>query len=144
MSPGLDRMTPSFYKSYWYIIGEKVIEVVQYFFVTGYPLKALNHTFITFILKNDRAHKVEYFRPISLYNVVYKIITKILSNRMKPFLYTLIKPSQTAFIPNRVIDENIIASEIMHHINRKRGQQELMAIKVGMVKAYDKWNGICS
>ncbi|KAG8380670.1 hypothetical protein BUALT_Bualt06G0040000 [Buddleja alternifolia] len=132
-------MSPSFFKTYLNVIGDDVINAVTHFFKSGKLLKAMNHTFITLIPKNDKANKVEQFRPINLYNVSYKIISKIIALKLKPILDKLISPSQSAFYPGRSISDNsIVTHEIMHTINSKSGKGGLMAIKIDMAKSYDR------
>lgn len=75
-SPDPNDMSPTFFKHYWPTIRAKVIVAVQYFFTNGHMLKSLNHTFIALVPKKDNPIMVEHFRPISLCNVAYKIITK--------------------------------------------------------------------
>lgn len=79
-SPGPDGFNPYFYKTYWHIVGQSVVEAVQYFFTHGHMLKELNHTFIALIPKIIGASKVDQFRPIALCNVILKITTKILAS----------------------------------------------------------------
>lgn len=81
---------------------------------------------------------MEHFGPISLCNLAYKIFTKIISSRIKPILEYIISPSQSAFIPNRGMNDKIIISHEMHHLNKKRGKMGLMAIEIDMAEAYDK------
>lgn len=87
-----DGLSPLFFKFYWDVIKHKVIDAVQFFFREGYLIKPLNHTFITLIPKKEKPNLVQHFCPISLCNVVYKIITKILSNRLRPVLDKIISP----------------------------------------------------
>jgi hypothetical protein len=85
-APGPDGMTGLFYKTYWPIVKLSVITSVQSFFRGGYILKEFNHTNIALIPKVDHPSQVNHFRPISLTNFNYKIISKILANRLKPLL----------------------------------------------------------
>jgi hypothetical protein len=101
-------------------------------------LKDSNHTNIALIPKVDNPSQVNHFRPISLTNFNYKIISKILSNRFKPLLEKLISPLQSAFLKGRSIHDNIVlAHEIFHSMKHKQGRGGLMAIKLDMEKAFD-------
>ena len=81
-------------------------------------------------------------RPIALYNVLYKIIAKMLSNRMKSVLGSVVSKFQSVFGPGRAITNNIlifISSEIMHFLKRKRqGKFGAAVFKIDMSKAYDR------
>lgn len=92
------------------------------------------------IPKVDSPCSVTDFRPISLCNVIRKLISKILANRLKVILPEIISPSQNAFITGRLIFDNIIvAYEIMHSIQTLLWSKVgFMEIKLDMSKAYNR------
>lgn len=106
----------------------------------GIMPKGLNETYICLIPKADRPQNVTKFRPISLCNVVYKIVSKVLANRLKGILPAVIDESQSAFVPGgQIMDNVLVAFETMHCIDqRRKGKKCLMAIKLNMSKAYDR------
>ena len=114
------------------------------FFNSGSLLKVLNQTFITLIPKIPNSEEVSHFRPISLCNVIYKIISKILANRLKPFMDSIITPYQNAFIKGRnIIDNILLAHEIIDVVRKNRGRRDRFGVlKIDMSKAYDRvnWN----
>lgn len=79
-------------------------------------------------------------RPISLCNVVYKVVSKVIANRLKEVIGSIISETHSAFIPGRLIIDNIMISyEIMHYMKRKfKGKKGWMALKLDMSKAYDR------
>jgi hypothetical protein len=113
------------------------------FFRGGFLLKEFNHTNIALIPKVDNPSLVNHFRPISLTNFNYKIISKILANRFKPLLHKIVSPTQSAFLKGRSIHDNsIIAHEVFHSMKQKKGNGGQMALKLDMEKAFDSWSGI--
>uniref|UniRef100_A0A803QRP6 Reverse transcriptase domain-containing protein n=1 Tax=Cannabis sativa TaxID=3483 RepID=A0A803QRP6_CANSA len=139
-SPGPDGMTPGFFQKYWDVARHDVIAQVKDFFESGYFPPVLNETNIVLIPKKKQPETMSDLRPISLCNVAYKIIAKVLANRLKGVLPCVISETQSAFIQGRLISDNImIAFEIMHYLKRKRmGKTGTMALKLDMSKAYDR------
>lgn len=81
------------------------------------------------------------FRSISLYTVSYKIVTKIIDNRLQALLSNLIGPHQTSFVPGRhIVDNIVVAQEVVHSMRKKTKKKGFMAIKVDLEKAYDRFN----
>ena len=103
-------------------------------------LPALNHTHIVLIPKVKNPVKMSDFRPISLCNVIYKIITKMLTNRLKQILPQIIGLTQSAFVPRRLITDNVLVSyEALHTMHgRKKGKTGSLALKLDVSKAYDR------
>jgi hypothetical protein len=142
-APGPNSFFALFYKKYWSVVKSEVLECVWDFFLNKKMAREQNHTFITLIPKQIGAHSVNQFRPISLCNISYKIISKILANRLKLLLPKIISPLQSTFVPNRSIQDNsIIAHELLHSFKLKRGKCGFMFLKMDMEKAFDKieWN----
>ena len=138
--PGSDGMPPLFFQKYWSIIGQDVIDCVLNILNTSeMPLK-LNDTYICLIPKTKNPQKITDFRPISLCNVMYRILAKVLANRLKKILSEVVSKSQSAFVLGRLITDNVlVAFELMYHINQKRkGKDGQMAIKLDMSKAFDR------
>ena len=95
--------------------------MVKAFFFNGHMLKEINRTFNTLIPKSDNPESSNHYRSISLCNSYYKIIAKILANRVKPLLNKIISPLQEAFAPGRLINDNVLlAHEIMHLFKKKK------------------------
>ena len=131
-APGPNGMPPLFFQTYWTDVSMDVTHAVLSCLNSCSILKSINHTFITLIPKVNNLEKVSNFRPISFCNVIYKIISKLIANRLKPVLNSIISETQNAFIADRLITNNILITfESLHHMKnnctRKKG---FMAIKV--------------
>jgi hypothetical protein len=143
-APGPDGLHAIFYKKFWHIIGEDITGAVLQAINDKKIPEGWNETIIVLIPKVDNPEEVSQFRPISLCNVVYKIISKMLAARLKVILPDIISPTQSAFVPGRLITDNIlVAYECVHKIkNKRQGKTGLCAVKLDMHKAYDRveWN----
>ena len=100
----------------------------------------INRTNITLVPKTKSPSKMTEFRPISLTNIVYKLISKVLANRLKAILPQIIIENQSAFLYERLITDNVlVAFELMHYLDHKKdGKECYMSIKLDMFKAYDR------
>ena len=138
-APGPDGFGASFYQDHWLQVKDHLCFAIKDFFISGRLLTEINHTFIALVPKVDHPETTTHFRPISLCNTLYKIIAKVLVNRMRPILQRLIHPCQSAFVPNRAIHDNIlVAHEIMNKFRHYKGKKGFVALKIDMEKAYDR------
>ncbi|XP_019167627.1 PREDICTED: uncharacterized protein LOC109163330 [Ipomoea nil] len=139
-SPGPDGMNPGFYQAFWDVIGKDITSFeLNCLSQLSFP-DCLNDANIVLILKKCVPEHVSDLRPIALCNVIYKIMAKMLANRMKPLLESIISDSQSAFLPGRLISDNILITfEVGHYLRRKQlGQLGWAALKLDMAKAYDR------
>ncbi|GJZ03371.1 RNA-directed DNA polymerase, eukaryota [Tanacetum coccineum] len=140
-SPGPDGFTFEFFKKYWNFVGADFCEAVESFFEHGSFPRGCNSSFVALIPKVADAKLVNDFRPISLIGCVYKVVTKILANRLAAVLPELISDTQSAFVAGRqILDGPFILNEILHWCKRKNKQA--MFFKVDFAKAYDsvRWD----
>ena len=137
---GPDGMNALFYQKFWHIVGNDVMNAVLEFLNNGVMLPNLNHPNIVLIPKVKNPEKMSEYRLISLCNVVYKIISKVLANRLKQVLPDIISPTQSAFVLGRLIIDNVIvAYEALHSMHiRKKGKTGSLALKLDVSKAYDR------
>ncbi|GKB82704.1 RNA-directed DNA polymerase, eukaryota [Tanacetum coccineum] len=140
-APGPDGFSFGFFRHFWYLVDVDVYAAVRYFF-THYDLpKGSNSSFIALIPKIPDANMVKDFRPISLIGCIYKIIAKILTNRLVGVLGGIINEVQSAFIEDRqILDGPFILNEVISWCKRKKKQTLLF--KVDFEKAYDsvRWD----
>ncbi|XP_011079174.1 uncharacterized protein LOC105162752 [Sesamum indicum] len=112
-APGPDGYSSYFFKKAWNVVGNQVCRAVLDFFQNGRMLRQLNHTVIAPVSKSEHSSSVADYRPISCCNIIYKAITKIISDRVAPALEHLIDRCQSAFIGGRNITDNIFLAQEM-------------------------------
>ncbi|GJT83821.1 RNA-directed DNA polymerase, eukaryota, reverse transcriptase zinc-binding domain protein [Tanacetum coccineum] len=141
-APGPDGFTAKFFKKSWNITGNDICKAVKDFFKTNKLLGEVNATLITLVPKVQNPSKVSEYRPIACCNVVYKCISKIITNRITGCLDKLVSINQSAFVPGRLIQDNLlITQELLKGYNSKSGPPRC-ALKIDIAKAYDTvdWN----
>ncbi|KAK7245383.1 hypothetical protein RIF29_40223 [Crotalaria pallida] len=138
-APGEDGIPAIFYKHNWQILQQNFTEFIKLARQNAEAIRAINSTLVVLIPKVDAPQNASHFRPIALCNVVYKCNTKIIANRLKPFMNDWISPQQVGFIPGRNIQDNIIiAQELIHSMKRMKRKKSFMTIKFDLEKAYDR------
>ncbi|GAU32654.1 hypothetical protein TSUD_219040 [Trifolium subterraneum] len=135
-SPGPDGINFGFIKDFWPEMQGEVMRFIMEFHRNGKLTKGLNSTFIAMIPKVDSPQRLNDFRPISLVGCLYKILAKVLVNRLRLVIGSVISESQTAFVKDRqIIDGILIVNEVVDEA--RRSKKELMLFKVDFEKAYD-------
>ncbi|PKU60898.1 Putative ribonuclease H protein [Dendrobium catenatum] len=134
-TPGPDGYSFAFYQKTWLISGHRLCSAVKHFFSTGLMSRGAKSTVITLIPKGSHSSSISDYRPISLCNVFYKIVAKIIANRMKPILPLIINKSQSGFVAKRSsTDYIILASEILRDFRCSKGS---FCAKLDVRKAFD-------
>ena len=117
-SLGLDSMPPLSYQHFWSIVGDSVVKCVIDFLNTGMVPPNFHETHIVLIPKVKNPTKVSEYRPISLSNVIYKLASKVLTNRLKSLIPAFNTENQSAFLLERLITDNVVvAFEVMNTIS---------------------------
>ena len=137
---GPDGMSALFFQKYWHLIGNDITKAIMDYISSRRKLKSVNFTHFVLIPKTTNPTCMSQFRPISLCNVLYKIISKAIANRLKLILPKVISDCQSAFVLGRLITDNVLlAIETLHYTkNKQRGRIAHMEAKLDMSKAYDR------
>ena len=139
-APSLDGMSAIFYQKYWNIVGCSITNMVLNVLNGNMFVASLNRTNIALIPKINNPKKMVDFWPISLCNVVYKLISKTIANRIEALLPHVILENQSAFTFDRLIIDNVlVAFKLMHFLNHKNaGKEGYMTAKLDMSKTFDR------
>ncbi|XP_010446053.1 PREDICTED: uncharacterized protein LOC104728823 [Camelina sativa] len=134
---GLDGYCAVFFISHWGTVGQAVTDADLEFFSSSKLLKQWNATILSLIPKNPNAQKVADFRPIACCNTLYKIVSKLLANKIKKVVPDLISNNQSTFVPERLLVENVmLATELVQGYNQKNISAREM-LKVDLRKVFD-------
>ena len=118
---------------------DSVKDEVKHIFSLGKIPDYLNKTLITLIPKYSNPKSIGNYRPISLCNSIYKVVTKIIMACLRPKIPDLVSPLQTTFVSGRNrVDNAIIVQELIHSMSKKKGGSGVMAIKIDLEKAYNR------
>ena len=144
-SPGTDGIAIEFYKLYWGLVGEDLTEVL----IEGLENKQLAYSqylaSIILLYKKGPRPDIKNWRPISLLNVDYKILTKVFAERLKKVLPEIINQDQKGCIPGRYIGHNIrLISDIFHEM--EEDELDSLILQLDQEKAFDRveWNWLFS
>lgn len=107
-SPGPDGFSSKFFKLAWPVVAHDFTVAVQSVFRFGFLPKGVNSTILALIPKRTDSLEVKDFRPIACCNVLYKVVSKILTNRLKLLLPRVVTANQSAFIKGRLLMENVL------------------------------------
>ena len=142
-APGPDGLSACFFQANWETVGPAVVEEIQSFFTTSNLARQINNTVVRLIPKTATAKIVEDYRPIALCNVYYKIISKLLSLRLKPVLAGIISENQSAFIPGRAIADNVlITHEVLHFLKNSKAEKNAQwLLKQTCQRPMIEWSG---
>lgn len=136
---GPDGLPNEFIQQFWDTLKGDVLQAFNQFYQGQLDLQTINCANIIMVPKSDSPSDANGYRPISVVNLLPKLISKVLSNRLRQFLPDIISTEQTAFIKNRHIAESFLATrELLQHIH-KSGQPAIF-VKIDFSKAFDSIN----
>lgn len=135
----VDGLPTAFFQQHWDMVGDSICDMVMKAFQGMELEKGLNKTLLILIPKVHWPASVKEFRAISLLNVSFKLITKIMADILKDIMPYLISNTQASFVEGCNISDNIIlAEEVIYSMSKKKGKTGLMTIKVDLENAYDR------
>lgn len=136
-APGPDGIPFSFYQKFWDLVEDDLFLLCKQFYQNSLQLAKINKSIICLIPKERDASLISKYRPISLVNCSFKLISKILTHRLTTIMSRIIDDSQSAFLPNRYILDNVVLGHELIDYSQHHKQQGVV-IKVDFEKAYDK------
>lgn len=120
-APGSDGFRALFFQNHWKVVGKDVYNFIRVVFQDPTKIMEVNQTFVTLISKKDEVSYMKDFRPISLCNVVYKVMMGLMTQHLRPVMGKLVGPFQSSFVPNCQSGDNIVlAQEFSFYEEEKR------------------------
>ena len=144
-APDPDGFTVAFWQACWDFVKEEIVELFKEFYDQRSFSKSLNTTFLVLIPKKGGAEDLGDFRPISLLGGLYKLLAKVLANRLKKVLGKVVSEDQNAFVKSRqILDASLIANEVVDFWQKRK--EKGLICKLNIEKAYDNinWNFLIS
>ena len=143
--PETDGFHALFFQTNWSRLGPSIIQVIQDIFTQHTLPPSWGDMNLALIPKVAHLEVITQFRPISLCNTLYKLLSCIIVNQLKPYMVEVINPCQAGFMPRRRTSDNIIImQEVIRTLISRKGQTGYVAIKLDLKKAYDwlEWHFI--
>ena len=138
-APSPDGFTLAFWQNCWDFAKEEILDMFKEFYEQNVFLKSLNNTFLVLLPKKGGAEDLGDFRPISLLGGLYKLLAKVMANRLKKVIGRVVSPDKNAFVKGRqILDVSLIANEVIDAWPKK-GEKGLI-YKLDIEKAYDSIN----
>jgi hypothetical protein len=139
IAPGPDGLPVLFYKKFWPLLKDAVMEILNGFALGRVDIARLNFGILSMLPKVLGTDNIKQYRPIALINVIFKLVSKAYAYRLSPVAHRVISQSQTAFTEGRFIQDGPLAlHEIIHELKTKNLPAVLL--KLDFEKAYDRVN----
>ena len=138
-SPGADGFPVEFYRRFWGLLGQDLVDILNFSFTHGSLSDSQRRGIIRLLYKKDDPLELKHWRSISLLNTDYKICTKVLANRLRKVIPLILSEDQTCGIPDRSIFENLfLIRDTLDYVNHK--QLSAAVISLDQENAFDRVN----
>lgn len=138
-APGVDGICAIFFHSQSQEIKTSVFKLINEVYLNSKHIEKINQTLLILIPKVNSPESMKHLRLIGLCNVIFKIVSKIMCNRLKTVMAKLVAPNQCSFIQGRhSLDNIVIAQEIIHNMRHMKGKKGFVVVKVDIETVYDR------